>query len=321
MKSTELNWQKQGHIFVPDGTLPWARSHAQVPLALPLNDDVLRIYYGTRDEQNRTRTSFIDVNPRQPQEINYIHPVPILELGSPGTFDDAGVMPSAVVNKDGLIYFFYVGWNVGHKIRYRTALGLAVSEDGGLTFKRVQEKPVLDRVAPDPLSTSCQSILIENGIWRSWYMSYTHWQMRGDVNEPFYHIKYAQSQDGINWLRENRICIDLKEGEGGIACPSVLKLGNQYIMWYSRRGSGDYRLNPDQSYRIGMAISDDGLEWQRRDAAAGIDISTAGWDANMIAYPDVTRNGDELRMLYNGNDFGRTGFGYAKAQLNNGKRK
>jgi hypothetical protein len=35
----------------------------------------------------------------------------------------------------------------------------------------------------------------------------------------------------------------------------------------------------------------------------------------MIAYPNVLRYGDERFMFYNGNGFGRTGFGYAVAAI------
>ena len=44
---------------------------------------------------------------------------------------------------------------------------------------------------------------------------------------------------------------------------------------------------------------------------SGIDISETGWDSNMIAYPAVTWINNSLIMIYNGNDFGANGFGYA----------
>ena len=36
----------------------------------------------------------------------------------------------------------------------------------------------------------------------------------------------------------------------------------------------------------------------------------------MLAYPHVIRNGNELLMFYNGNDYGKTGIALAKLSLN-----
>jgi hypothetical protein len=47
------------------------------------------------------------------------------------------------------------------------------------------------------------------------------------------------------------------------------------------------------------------------DAEAGIDVSSEGWDSEMVAYPWVGDIGGARRMLYNGNGYGRTGIGQA----------
>jgi hypothetical protein len=64
-------------------------------------------------------------------------------------------------------------------------------------------------------------------------------------------------------------------------------------------------------YRIGYAESDDGINWQRKDDKVGIDVSDEGWDSEMVAYPYVFEHDGEKYMLYNGNGYGETGFGYA----------
>ncbi len=85
-------------------------------------------------------------------------------------------------------------------------------------------------------------------------------------------------------------------------------------MWYAYRKKGNYRLDKELSYRIGHAVSDDGKQWIRRDELAGIDVSTKGWDSEMITYPNIVNYKGEKFMFYNGNGFGRTGFGYAILQ-------
>ena len=51
------------------------------------------------------------------------------------------------------------------------------------------------------------------------------------------------------------------------------------------------------------------------DQRAGLERSADGWDKDMVAYPFVYQYGNRWYMLYNGNGFGRTGFGYAVADL------
>ncbi len=310
-----MKWIKKGLIFKPNPELEWSQTHAQVPLVEKRNANVLRIYYTTRDKLNRSRPSYFEVRADNPAEILYVHNKPILKLGLPGTFDDSGVMCSDIIRVNDKTYFYYVGWNIGTTARYRTALGLAVSDDAGKTFYKISDGPVMDRNLIDPVSTSCQSVLYESGTWKTWYMSYLKWEERQGNMEPFYEIKYAESRDGINWKRENQTCIPLQKSEGGIACPTVIKEKNFYKMWYSTRKSGAYRSNPDESYRIGYAESLDGVNWTRKDQDAGINVSQQGWDAEMIAYPYVIKQENKYLMFYNGNGFGASGIGYAELEI------
>jgi hypothetical protein len=307
-----MNWRKRGLIFTTDHHQAWMVSHSQVPVVTAPGEDRLRIYFGTRDLQNRTTTTFIEVESENPSNVVYVHDRPVLALGKCGCFDDSGAMPSWVVDHEGRQYLYYIGWNVGVTVPYRNSIGLAMSEDGGLTFHRVFDGPIMDRIPHEPHLCATPCILIEDGVWRMWYLSGVEWQIHDGRPEPYYHIKYAESQDGVSWRREGRVCIDFKTpDEGGIARPSVLKDGGVYRMWYSHRSGRDYRTNRSGSYRIGYAESSDGLDWTRKDDEVGIDVSPTGWDSEMIAYPFVIDAHGRRHMFYNGNGFGRSGVGYA----------
>ena len=67
-------------------------------------------------------------------------------------------------------------------------------------------------------------------------------------------------------------------------------------------------------YRIGYAESNDGIEWTRKDESVNLDVSESGWDSQMVAYPAVFEIAGKTIMLYNGNNFGATGFGYAELE-------
>jgi hypothetical protein len=181
-------------------------------------------------------------------------------------------------------------------------IGLAVREAGG-DFQRVSPAPVLGRSAQDPFLTASPCVLVEDGRWRMWYVSGTGWSIEDGRPRHHYNIRYAESPDGIRWTPTGIVCIDYASAsEYAIARPHVIKEGGRYRMWYSHRGT---------SYRIGYAESSDGLAWTRRDHETGIDVSPSGWDSGMVAYPCVFRADGRLFMLYNGNDYGRSGIGLA----------
>jgi hypothetical protein len=306
-----MKWEKKGLIFCPDGKSPWNISHAQVPVLDKLNEDVARIYYATRDSSNKSSISFIEVDSHDPQKIRYIHNEPILQAGNIGAFDDCGVMPSWIVNHDNKKYLYYIGWNVHKTIPYHNAIGLAISDDG-IHFKRYSQGPIIDRTYSEPLFSGTSCVLKENEIWKMWYLSCTEWRVINNIPEARYHIKYAESKNGIDWERNGTVAIEYKnEAEAAIANASVIKENSGYKMWFCYRNFGEYRKNKQDSYKIGYGESQDGKKWIRKDELAGIETSEAGWDSEMIAYPHVTDINGQRMMFYNGNGFGKTGIGYA----------
>ena len=60
--------------------------------------------------------------------------------------------------------------------------------------------------------------------------------------------------------------------------------------------------------------STDGIKWKRKDENAGITISEKGWDSDSICYPYMISHKNKKFMLYCGNNYGETGFGYAVAK-------
>ena len=135
-----------------------------------------------------------------------------------------------------------------------------------------------------------------------WYGSTENWS--SDNGEMVHVIKYATSEDGINW-KKHGLAIPFEIGVAqAFSRPTVIKDDNGYHMWFS------YRSGDGTKYRIGYAHSIDGLKWNRKENS-GIDVSVDGWDSEMICYPFVFDHKERLYMLYNGNDFGKTGFGLA----------
>jgi hypothetical protein len=299
-----VRWAKQGVLVEAPTGLPWSASHAAVPHVDVRSDDALRIYFTTRDDRGRSQIARAEVHGELCRANLEFDPAPVLQSGPPGLFDDSGVMTSCLVRHDQREFLYYQGWSLGVSVPYYVFGGCAVSTDGGASFERVSPTPVLDRSPIDPYWTSSPWVLFDEGRWRMWYVSGVGWHFVGDQADHYIvHIRYAESADGISWRRDGRVCIDFADpDEYAIARPVVVRDSDRYRMWYSHRGS---------SYRIGYAESRDGLVWERRDAAAGIDVSPGAFDSEMLEYASVFDYRGQRHMLYNGDGFGVTGIGHA----------
>jgi predicted GH43/DUF377 family glycosyl hydrolase len=299
-----MKWIKQGRLFdLPHDRRGWMVSHAAVPYAEVLQGSRYRVYFSARDRRNRARTGFFDFDLHDPKKILGISATPIIELGPLGAFDDSGAMLSWIINHQNRKYFYYFGWNLGVTVPFRNAIGLAVLENGREMPVKISQGPILDRNTDDPFFVSNPCVLIDNGLWRMWYLSCREWKMEGGKPKHWYHIRYAESPDGIQWKRTGIVCIDFaSKAEYAISRPCVIKGRDGYQMWYSYRG---------KNYRIGYAESADGLHWTRKDSEAGITVSRSGWDSKMIEYPFVFDDNENRYLLYNGNDYGKTGIGLA----------
>jgi len=298
-----MKWLKQGLIFCPDRNYDWMLSHAANPVAEHIGESLFRVYFSCRDKDQRSSIGFIELDMVNPVAILRVSSQPVISPGETGTFDDSGTSVACLVKTRSKKYLFYVGWNLGVTAPWRNSIGLATAASDEVSFSKYSPAPIVDRSYMDPLSLSYPWVIREGALWRMWYGSNLRWGP--GQKDMAYVIKYAESSNGIRWNRQGVIAIGLEsEKESALARPCVIKEDGVYKMWYSRRG---------ESYRIGYAESLDGISWQRKDAEAGIDVSTSGWDSEMIEYPFVFDHDGKRYMLYNGNDFGKTGVGLAMA--------
>ncbi len=299
-------WTKLGHLFNVDGTSQWAQSHAAVPFVTDITDGQLSVIYSTRDGSNRShvgRAHFdLDFN------LLSVDKAPLISPGKLGRFDEDGTTASYEVKAGNLRYLYYAGWNRGTSTPFRNALGLAISRDGGQSYERFSEGPILDRSTVDPCFVAGACVLQSNERFQMWYISCVDWKQLGDKFRHYYHLKYATSDNGIDWSRTGTVAIDFKtEFEYAISQPWVIIDEGIYKMWFSYRGQ-----QVTETYRIGYAESLNGVTWERNDRSVELEVSASGWDSEMICYPFVFNLRGRRLMLYNGNDYGRSGFGLAE---------
>lgn len=314
MSPIPFRWKKRGQIFSPDGRYSWMSSHAQNPCGLTLEDRI-RVYFTCRPKSDEkglfaSVTTFVEVDRNDPLRVLKVHDRPLLDLGALGTFDQFGIMPGVVLRVRDEVWFYYVGWMRCEGAPYSHAIGLAVSSDDGLTFRRYAKGPIIARTPKEPFLQNSPFVAIIDEQFHIWYSSGIRWLIHDGRPESIYVLMHATSDDGIHWEREGISCMTALTPNECQTNPSVLSYNGLYHMWFCHRHGTDFR-NSNRGYRIGYATSSDLKTWKRNDDLSVLEPSANGWDSEMVCYPNVFLNGGELWMLYSGNHFGRDGFGLA----------
>ena len=304
-----MRWRKLGIVWSANGKSEWAISHAMGPTPFILNENVIRVYITCLDEKGRGRPGYVDVSPHDPTRILSIAQNSLIDIGKPGTFDDNGLMAISVVRcNSNLVFMYYAGFELCKHIRYRIFTGLAVSKDGGMTFTRHSQTPILDRTDSELFFRCGPFVMLDDDVFKLWYVAGSEWTNIGGKEMPIYDLRYQESRDGIHWSDRGVLSLAITgSDEHGFGRPWVVKRGlNDYQLFYS------IRRRSFAAYRLGYAESSDGINWIRKDNELGIDTTPGEFDSDAIMYSAVISVGSRTFCFYNGNNFGEQGFGVAE---------
>lgn len=302
-----MKFRKLGRIFVADKHSDWLYSHAMIPIASHLGDDRFRIFFSSRDKENRGHGGFVEIDLKNPTQVLRVSEKPVLVPGELGCFDDSGALPNAIVAVAGVKLLYYTGINLGVTVKIRNSIGLAKWNETSESFEKLFTGPVIDRTKDQPHFVATPEVIYENGLYKAWFTSCVRWEKTASEAKHFYNIEYAESLDGITWNRTGKRAIDFRdEFEYAQGVPRVVKDPDCYRMWFCSRATKDV-----PKYRMSYAESQDGHTWVRQDQKSGINVAVSGWDSEMICYPFIFDHKGQRYILYNGNDYGRTGFGLA----------
>jgi len=315
-----MKWTKKGKIFDPTQyKLPNdCTEFSQSPQTLVF-DELVRVYFSTRkkDPVNGMYLSYIayvDFDKEFNKIIN-VSLTTVIELGKLGTFDEHGIFPFNPLKHNNKIMAYTCGWSRRISVAVETSVGLAYSYDKGETFHRVGDGPILTSSLRESVLVGDPFVQVYDDLYHMWYIFGTEW-MKSDGTEPparLYKIAHATSVDRINWKKEEgkQIISDKLNRHECQALPSVTKIGDRYHMYFCYREATDFRKNPKRGYRLGYAYSDDLINWTRDDSNSRLDVTAGDWDSDMMCYPHIFQCDNKVYLLYNGNEFGKFGFGLA----------
>jgi hypothetical protein len=302
-------WYKKGLIFSPNQQQDWLQTHAMLPTAEFVDNHTLKIYFASRNSHNQSYIGYLTICLKKFM-VKTLSDNPLLTPGALGAFDDNGVLPSSILTINNKKHMYYIGFKPGGTTRMDLFGGVAkfIGDD---RLERVSEAPIIERCAVNPYINTAPFV-IENQTQENWYKFFMYYVAGvGWIHKdlPKYNIQIAFSNDGINWQREGKVCIDFKnDNETALARPYVIFIKNKYHMWFSYKGN---------AYCVGYASSEDGIHWIRDDEIGGLQPSfnTNAFDSEMVTYSCIVPYQDKLLMFYNGNNYGYAGIGLAIANV------
>jgi hypothetical protein len=222
-----------------------------------------------------------------------------------------------------LLYF--CGWGKAAGQRLPNTTGVAISDDGGKTWRYHDANPILplDRLY-DREGTGSVWILPEAGGFRLYYTALGRYYNRpagvktghGDT-VPEIGIGYAESEDGLHWhkpfddwiVRPRHFEVEPYEYICSKPCVVAEAEGGPYTMWVNTFGF---------AYRVHRLTSSDGISWEWSprvgpEGELGVGVPGA-FDSVQRSYPTIVTHDSSYRCWYTGDGFGKTGMGYAEAQ-------
>lgn len=225
------------------------------------------------------------------------HGNPILTK-DPNASNVYGIIEPKILYEDGL-----------YKMWYTKLLGSAAAEiwyaesSDGISWYSNYDKPVIvpgDAGNWDDYSVGVGAIIHENGKYKMYYNGF-----RDQYGE--WSIGFAVSDDGINWGKNISPVLTPSGNEYQIVASSVIKADNMYYMYYSNR---NYPY-----YSVCLAISQDGLNWQKYDQNPILE-PLKNWEGTGVFFPTVLKKDNNLEMVYM--NYNQSGWAFGKAISSDG---
>lgn len=299
-----MRWEKLKLIYKFSPICEKLISHASNPLPVHKEGSIFRVFFSGRDSGNKSSIGFVDLDMESLEVVN-VNNDSLINFGAEASFYSHGIsIGNFYKGLDGENYIPFMGWQIPEGKHWRGDIGrLKLSKD--LSSISVSPDEVFIGVDEEDLvSLSYPFVMYHEELFKMWYGSTISWE--SENGEMIHVIKYATSKDGVNWDKHG-VAIPFKLGEAQAFSRPWVKIDKKgmFHMWYS------YRSGSGELYRIGYAKSKDGLNWVREHQNVGISVSKTGWDSEMICYAAIFDYKDKTYMFYNGNSFGRDGFGVA----------
>ena len=297
-------WRSLGLLFDFESKYEWMNSHASLPTIINISNEYFRIFFSTRDIFNRSHTTFVDLNLqywRPGNKLIHTQKKPTFSPGKIGLFDDCGVTVSTFLKTKSGMYAYYLGWTQKKTTLFSNEIGIAYV-DKNYNFNRIQNLPIYGRTEVEPLTFGYPTILKYNNKISMYYDGIKKWNLKNQASYKF-NLREAIYNKKDKWIFTNKELIKLKSNERAITRPTFMILNKKLIMIFSLDVAGKYEL--------AAACQNNNGKWSRMNNFTFVN-SGQEWDSIDNCYPSIFESNNQYYMLYNGNGYGKSGFGIAK---------
>ena len=209
--------------------------------------------------------------------------IPIVTHNPSSEIENKYINPGAVLFHDGKFHMFFNSFTTWPGV---VLVGYMTSDDGYL-WQMGQDAPVFttDQIPFGGGKADVSSaIVLDDGTW----VLYFHTVTEGEIGRAT-----SASPLGPWAVDVEPILVPGPEGawdQRGLGWPSVIKDGSEYHMYYG--------VQTKAGYAIGIATSDDGIQWTKYDEP--VLTADADWESIKVDRPRVTKSPDGWVMIYQG---------------------
>lgn len=246
---------------------------------------------------------------------------PLFENGTGAAFDSFWCVLPCVHRIGNKWHMYYSGRDhTSNGLQSFWGIGLATSDDL-LHWTKYSPEPILlgDGIAEATgnkgIAGGGRIVEFQDGARVLYRMFYT---LAIGTNNPDLLVDQAKiavtadSFDGLNWFNKQVVMRPRLEADYENAAAiglNVWQTSKRFRCIYAGIGS---RFG---AYSICEAVSEDALNWFRGEPDQNLALIPQGdgWEGEMVEYPNIVDEGENLRLFYCGNGYGCTGIGTATA--------
>lgn len=293
-----LRFQTCGRVLNPV-ELDSHYTHAAYPVGLHLGSNQWMVYFTMRNQQNQSKIVALNFEWTGNKLIpTGTRPNTILESST--DFDKDGISMGNILPMGSEYFIYTLNWNLQSDVPWRNTIGMASASSPAGPFVK-QNTPTIPLSDINPHSMSYPWVIKIDDKYHCYFGSNGIWgPEKNDMNHV---IKQAISHDGKTWVQQKETLIGITKERTAVSRPTVIPYGDKYLMLFSAK-------NTQNKYDMHAAISADGNIWT--DIELLIEGQTESWESEERTYPALFTFDNEIYVLYNGNEYGKTGFGLLK---------
>ena len=277
--------------------------YASNPLLVKISDNLSRLFFNSRDVENRSSIYSIDVC-ESTLVLNFDSVQLQQDFGPPDSYFSQGISLGSFFQLNQKSYVSVMGWKINPGEHWVGRIGKIEMDPQGNLLK-LGDTAWFNLDSSDPISLSYPAIYQNGQSLSMWYGSTVSWDAGN--GEMLHVLKEKKSIDNISFHSTNSL-IPYELGTAqAFSRPSIVEFKERNLMAYSFRGAQD-------KYKIGFVWLDDFSTATQLGGLTAFLPSDSEWENEMVEYPSLFVHHSKLFMLYNGNNYGKTGIGLVEIQ-------